>query len=124
MRGRQPWQTHRSRTLRANAPSAEKKLWSKLRNRQHGGHKFIRQLPVGPYFADFACRDVMLIVEIDGETHHTDQQVAHDRRRDAYLRDAGFRVIRFANSHVYDELEGVLRTIAEACAEQRGKTAK
>jgi very-short-patch-repair endonuclease len=119
MRRSQPWQTNRSRTLRANAPSAEKKLWSKLRNRQIAGLKFVRQLPIGPYFADFACREAMLVIEIDGETHHTDPQLAHDATREAHLHDAGFRVIRFANSHIYDELEGVLRTIADVCAELR-----
>jgi very-short-patch-repair endonuclease len=118
MRRSQPWQTNRSRVLRANSPSAEKVLWARLRNRQIDGHKFVRQLPIGPYFADFACRNLMLVIEIDGETHHTDAQLSHDHVREAHLRDAGFHVIRFANSHVYDELEGVLRTIAEACTEQ------
>ncbi|MCB1509682.1 MAG: DUF559 domain-containing protein, partial [Hyphomicrobiaceae bacterium] len=55
MRGTQPWRTNRARTLRSATTSAEDLLWQRLRNRQLGGLKFVRQFSIGPYFADFAC---------------------------------------------------------------------
>ena len=116
MRRSQPWQTNRARTLRANATPAEKKLWAKLRNQQVCGEKFVRQFPIGPYFADFACREPMLVVEIDGETHHTDAQVAHDAERERCIVAAGYRVLRFGNGDVHEGLEDVVIAIAEACA--------
>ena len=119
MRRSQPWQTNRARTLRANATLAEKKLWAKLRNQQIEQLKFVRQLPIGPYFADLACRELMLVVEIDGETHHMDAQVAHDVAREAFMVAAGYRALRFSNGDVHEELEGVLIAISEACAQQR-----
>jgi very-short-patch-repair endonuclease len=76
--------------------------------------RFRRQHPFGPYVADFACLPVRLIVEIDGATHATEEEIAHDRRRNAYLRKHGFRVLRFWNSEIYENLDGVLQTIWNA----------
>ena len=103
----QPWKTVRSRALRAQATPAEKRLWLKLRNRQLAGWKFVRQLPIGPYFADFACREAMLVVEVDGETHDTDIEIRSDQRRDAFMTDEGYLVLRVPNCDVHDSLEGV-----------------
>ena len=71
MRGEQPWRTNRSRVLRSRPISAEKKLWSRLRNRQLGGHKFVRQMPIEPCFIDFVCRERKVIVEGDGSLDGT-----------------------------------------------------
>jgi very-short-patch-repair endonuclease len=108
MRGPQPWRTSRSRVLRSRPISAEAKLWEELRARRLGGHKFVRQVPIGPYFADFLCREKRLIVEVDGGTHGTDGEIAGDARREAHLRRLGYRVFRVTNTDVYDKLDGVL----------------
>ena len=81
MRGEQPWRTNRSRVLRSRPISAEAKLWLRLRNRQFGGRKFVRQTSIDPYFVDFVCRERKVIVEVDGGTHSTDAEMAHDDRR-------------------------------------------
>jgi len=108
MRGPQPWQTNRSRALRDNDTTAEQRLWRALRNRNLGGHKFVRQEPLGPYFADFACREAKLIVEVDGATHGEPHEVAADAERSAYLETLGYRIRRVTNSDVATNLEGVL----------------
>jgi very-short-patch-repair endonuclease len=80
MRGEQPWRTSRARALRSQPISAEAKLWAKLRNRQLGGFKFVRQAPIGPYFADFLCRERKVIVEVDGGTHGARPRRRADRQ--------------------------------------------
>ena len=114
MRTSQPWRTDRSRALRHAATAAEKALWGKLRNRQLAGWKFVRQHPIGIYFADLACRDAMLVVEIDGETHSTELEIVRDAERDGVMHAAGYRVLRIANRDVYDSIEGVLDTVLAA----------
>ena len=108
MRRTQPWLTNRSRTLRANETSAEDRVWQAVRNRQLGGFKFVRQFPIGPYFADFACREKKVIIEIDGATHGTKAEMADDAARTTFLSEHGFRVFRANNSDIYENLNGVL----------------
>lgn len=108
MRGSQPWRTNRARILRSQPISAEKKLWGKLRNRQFGGLKFVRQSPIGPRFVDFVCRERKVVVEVDGGTHGDDADIARDEARSKELRRLGYRVFRANNSDVYDNLDGVL----------------
>jgi very-short-patch-repair endonuclease len=79
------------------------------------GYKFSRQMPIGPYFADFLCRAAKLVVELDGYSH--DLQQDYDKRRDRFMAEQGFRVMRFANAEVLNNLDGVVRTIALALAE-------
>ena len=76
--------------------------------------KFVRQEPIGPYFADFVCRDECLIVEIDGATHSTDEERRRDALRTAFLSERGYRIARFVNHEVYRNIEGVLETILSA----------
>jgi very-short-patch-repair endonuclease len=90
----------------------EWRLWYRLRGRQLLGHKFRRQVPIGPYFADFACLKARLVVEVDGE-HHCDQLV-YDARRDHSLSELGFRALRFWVVEVDENIEGVIETIADA----------
>ena len=117
MRGPDPHCTNRSRRLRRDQSSAEQRLWWVIRNRQLGGLKFVRQMAVGPYIADFICRQKMLIVEIDGATHSTDEELAHDARRDAFLRGAGYEVLRFRNTEVYEALDLVCEAILARAAQ-------
>jgi very-short-patch-repair endonuclease len=74
----QPWRTNRARVLRSKASSAEERLWTELRARRLNGLKFVRQYPIGPYFVDFACRELKIIVEVDGGTHSTADEQARD----------------------------------------------
>jgi len=108
MRGQQPWRTNRSRVLRSQPISAEAKLWAKLRNRQLGGFKFVRQAPIGPYFVDFVCRERKVVIEVDGGTHGTDVEIARDETRTIELRRLGYRVFRVHNIDVYEKIDWVL----------------
>ena len=103
-----------ARRLRRESTVAEKLLWAQLKNRQLHGFKFVRQEPIGPYFADFVCRQLKLIVEVDGDTHSTGEEIAYDSRRTAYLEQRGCRVIRFWNTEVKDGMDGVLAVLIKA----------
>src|SRR5437764_467931 len=91
MRGADVKSTRRARSLRQRSTRAEWVLWLALRDRRLGGLKFARQQPLGPYYADFVCREQQLIIEVDGGQH---ADSASDRRRDAYLNSLGYRVVR------------------------------
>ncbi len=91
---------------------AERRLWSRVRRRQIAGFKFRRQHQVGLYICDFACVDGRVVVELDGSQHV--QRSAYDARRDAFLRSAGFRVLRFWNADVLVHTEQVVETIYQA----------
>jgi very-short-patch-repair endonuclease len=101
----------RAQTLRAASTEAERKLWHRLRDRRLGGTKFVRQAPVGPYYADFVCRACKLVVELDG-SQHVDS--AHDDKRDAILIALGYRVLRFWNADVLSTIDDVCETIVAA----------
>jgi very-short-patch-repair endonuclease len=101
--------TQNARRLRQTMTDAEKKLWRHLRGRQVFGHKFRRQAHIGRYIADFVCFDQKLIVEVDGGQHK--DQAAYDTARSRWLRTQGFRVVRFWNSDVLNNIEGVLERI-------------
>lgn len=102
--------TNRSRALRKNATDAERKLWSVLRSRQHNGLKFRKQVEIDGYIVDFLCPARRLIIEVDGG-QHTPQR---DARRTAYLESQGFRIIRFWNNEVLENLDGVWSRIEES----------
>jgi BirA family biotin operon repressor/biotin-[acetyl-CoA-carboxylase] ligase len=97
-----------ARTLRREMTDAERKLWSGLRGEQLGV-KFRRQRPLGNYIADFACLDPKIIVELDGSQHQ--QQAGYDARRDAFFRNQGFDVLRFASNEPFINQDGVLQAI-------------
>lgn len=103
----------RARELRKEMTPAEKVLWERLRNRQLGGFKFRRQAPMGTFIADFYCAEKKLIVEIDGCVHDT--QVEYDLFRTETMESLGYRVIRFRNSEIEQDLPRVLSTILQTC---------
>jgi very-short-patch-repair endonuclease len=117
MRGLRILETRRARELRRLSPAAERILWARLKNRGLQGAKFVRSEPIGPYFADFACRSAKLVVEIDGATHSTDEEIAHDQRRTAFLEAEGYRVVRFSNQQVYENVGAIVDEIAHVLAE-------
>ena len=110
-----PRDTARARELRNAATPAERALWILLSGRKLDGFKFSRQMPVGPYFADFLCREAKLVVELDGLSH--DGRQHYDARRDRFLRSYGYRVLRFSNEEVSGNLDGVAQAIAIALAD-------
>jgi very-short-patch-repair endonuclease len=110
MRSARKAKTRRSRTLRKDATGAEKKLWHRLRDRQIAGFKFVRQEPIGPFFADFVCRERKLIVEVDGGQH---ADSLSDERRTKWLASSGYKVVRFWNHEVDKKMEGVLEKLSE-----------
>lgn len=101
--------TIKARMLRRNQTDAEAALWRRLRARGLVNCKFRRQVPVGPYVADFLCKEAMLIVEIDGGQHSV--QVEYDQHRAAFLKACGYEVVRFWNNEVLMNLEGVLESL-------------
>jgi very-short-patch-repair endonuclease len=98
----------RARHLRKTATDAERLLWRQLRAKQLQGFRFRRQVSVGPYFADFACLEAKLIVEVDGGQHN---QAGADSTRDQFLRSAGFRVMHVWNNEVMANISGVCDAI-------------
>jgi very-short-patch-repair endonuclease len=118
MRGLRVLETRRARELRRLSPAAERILWGRLKNRGLQGVKFVRSAPIGPNFADFACRSAKLVVEIDGATHCTDEELADDKRRTAFLQVEGYRVLRFTNAQVYENVAAVTDEIARVLAER------
>ena len=86
-------------------------MWNVLNAKQLGGHKFVRQFPIGPYYGDFVCRSKRLVVEIDG-SQHVDS--TYDRSRDRYMNDSGYSVLRFWSADVLEKSSGVGDTIISA----------
>jgi very-short-patch-repair endonuclease len=107
------WLTTNARRMRTEATDAERVLWRHLRAHRLAGRKFKRQQSIGPYIVDFVCFGSRLIVEVDGGQH---LQSDRDARRDAWLRQQGFRVLRFWNSDVLHRTESVLEEIASRLA--------
>jgi very-short-patch-repair endonuclease len=101
----------RSRALRRDSTDAEKRLWSILQNRKLGGWKFRRQVAIGSFIVDFCCIGARLIVELDGE-QRADAQKRYDDGRTRKLEARGFRVLRFWNSEVSQDSEGVAQEIS------------
>jgi very-short-patch-repair endonuclease len=98
-----------ARGLRRASTEAEIRLWSRLRDRQLGDHKFARQEPIAGFIADFVCRRLKLVVELDGGQHS--EHATYDARRTAVLQSKGYRVLRFWNNDVLSNTDGVLETI-------------
>ncbi len=100
-----------ARRLRANATNAETVLWRHLKKLEPHGTHFRRQVPLGPFVADFACMAARLVVEIDGSQHSDEPNKARDDARTCWLESEGYRVIRFWNNDIVQNAEGVLDVI-------------
>jgi very-short-patch-repair endonuclease len=109
----------RARDLRREATDAEKKLWQSLRQPPFKQHHFRRQATIGPYFADFASHQLRMIIEVDGGQHSLD---ASDAARTRCLEANGYRVLRFWNNDVLQNMSGVLATIDAAVIADRPPT--
>ena len=106
-------QRDRARRMRREDTDAEARLWNALRDRRLGGWRWKRQVPRGHYIVDFYCFDAGLVVEVDGGQHA--DQIAYDARRTTWLVTQGYRVIRFWNSEVLSNSDGVCLAILAAC---------
>ncbi len=98
----------RARALRQGQTDAEALLWSKIRDRQILNLKFRRQHPIGPYFADFACLEIGLVIELDGGQHVDN---AYDIKRESGMAILGFQTLRFWNNDVLTQVDAVLGKI-------------
>ena len=103
-----------ARRLRRTETEAEKILWTQLRNRNLIGAKFRRQHPIGRYIADFYCHEAHLVIELEGSIHDVPAQREYDAVRTKTLKEAGLRILKFANCQVLETLPIVLETISEA----------
>jgi very-short-patch-repair endonuclease len=100
-----------ARNLRKNMTDAERRLWSKIRRKQLKAFQFYRQKNIGDFIVDFYCPAAKLIVEIDGGQHYSEENILKDEARDKFMSDLGFKVLRFSNSDVFNNIEGVVTEI-------------
>jgi very-short-patch-repair endonuclease len=98
-----------AKELRSTLNPAEQSLWSVLKARQLGGWKFTRQMPIGPYFADFVCRERCIVIEVDGSQHL--ERASYDRVRDEYMIAAGYSVYRVPTNSVLNDRVAVCDSI-------------
>ncbi len=113
----------RARELREKQTPAEEVLWELLRNRQVANLKFRRQHQIGPYIVDFFCKDLKLVVELDGEVHSEEAQVKKDQKRQAYLESLGFDVLRFDNDQFLNNPQAALEQITNLLPSTSGRGA-
>lgn len=106
--GAQKKTTGRARMLRQVENDCEAYFWSLVRNRRLNGYKFVRQFSISPYFADFACRQERLVIELDGSQHIGS---AYDKRRNDFMAQNGWSVLRFWNSDIFTDRAAVEETI-------------
>ena len=99
----------RARSLRKRQTDAERLLWSRLRSRQLARFKFRRQQVMGVYIVDFISLEAMLLIELDGGQHAT--QIEYDAKRSSYLNSLGFKVLRFWNNDLLQDIDAVLEFI-------------
>ena len=109
-----PTMKSRRKALRNNATPAEQQLWAALKGSQLGGYKFRRQHSVGCYILDFYCPVAYLAVELDGDSHFSDEAQAYDHERTLFLNSLNIHVLRFLNTDVHDNLLEVCTRILEA----------
>ena len=104
----------RARELRKRMTAPEARFWNACRELRPLGYHFRRQVPLGPYYADFVCHARRLAIEIDGDTHGSDAASKYDARRDAFIASQGYRILRFVNDDVMRNLNGVMTTVLAA----------
>ena len=109
----------RARSLRRKPSEAERRMWSRLRNRQVATLKFRRQHPLGNRILHFFCAEAKLAIELDGSGHTRYREQESDLDRDIELYEKGIRVLRFQNTDVFNNLDGVLNTVIYSIKAER-----
>ena len=109
-----------ARRMRLAATAAELRLWQRLRRHPMIGSHFRRQVVIGPFIADFACMGAKLVIEVDGSQHGEGANVSRDATRTKWFEAEGFRVLRYWNSDVFENIEGVLNDIQAALGHSGG----
>ncbi len=104
---------NRRRYLRKNMPKSEVILWSKLKNKQMNGERFLRQYGVDQYILDFYCPRLKLAIELDGDSHFMPGAQEQDKARQEYIESFGIRFLRFTNADVCENIDGVCWDIYE-----------
>lgn len=108
---RDPVLTRHAKGMRKDMPEPEMRLWLGLRAARFQGIKFRRQKVIGKFIADFAANQPKLVIELDGDTHA--MQASYDEKRTQFLESQGYRVIRFSNSEIMGNMDGVVMKLAE-----------
>ena len=101
----------RRQELRNNATVSEQKLWEKIHDKQISGVKFRRQHSIGKFITDFYAPEIKLVIEIDGDSHFTDEAIVYDKERTAFIESLRIKVIRFTNDEILKNIEGVVSSI-------------
>ena len=102
---------HIARKLRKNSTIQERMLWKILRNRQFKNLKFRRQFPIGEYIVDFVCQVTRIVIELDGGQHNEFENIIKDNERTKFIESEGYKVIRFWNNDILNNLEGVFKIL-------------
>ena len=97
--------------LRKNQTLPEQIFWHKIRARRFSNYKFRRQVQIGNYIVDFVCRKKKIIIEIDGGQHNTPEEIIYDKKRTEFLNSRGYKVIRFWNSDIDKNIDGVYKVL-------------
>ena len=105
----------RAKAMREQMTTAEKSVWHLLSSKKMCGLRFKAQHPIDIFIADFYCHALKLVIEIDGEIHHSNDQKEYDINREAELERFGIKVIRFTNMEVEQDIEKVRREIEKIC---------
>jgi very-short-patch-repair endonuclease len=113
-------ETGKRRQLRSSMPDAEVILWSRLKGRQLLGCKFRRQYSVGSFVVDFFSPEVKLGIELDGDSHFQVGVAEYDQKRQQFIESFGIRIVRFLNTEIYQNLDGVLEVIRTEILRGRG----
>jgi len=109
-----------AKVMRQSMTNAEMRLWQRLKKPGLESLRFRRQCPIGPYIVDFFCPEKGLIVEVDGDQHGYDSAAHADAKRIAWLEAKGYRVLRFWNTEVFENIEGVCEAILVASRGEKG----
>lgn len=105
----------KAKSLRKNSTFEEQKLWKNLKAKKLDGFKFRRQEPVENYIVDFICFETKLVIELDGGQHNQEANKEYDFHRTQFLESCGFKVVRFWNNQINNEMESVLSFILQEC---------
>lgn len=105
--------TWAARKNRKTETEAEEKLWNEVLRRKQTGYKFVRQKPIDRFVVDFYCSELMLAIEVDGNSH--DKKLERDKSRDNFLKSCGIKTIRFRNEEILSDIEKVKNRLSSIC---------